>query len=153
MKVLSDYEINLSTLAIVPIFGDLCRIYDGNDIVVVKNKSTIIVNRSCHFFGSSLPDRQQTTKRLIQVATKAPIIVEESKTIIFFPTNSPRDSSCIWISYNNLDSYDKENTKRTRITFKNGVKISIPVSYNIVDNQFARCLKLEKEINKRRKSL
>ena len=38
---------------------------------------------------------------------KVPIIVEDSKLIIFFPTSSYRGNNCIWISYNNLLKYSR----------------------------------------------
>ena len=100
MKICDSYEINLSTLAVVPILGNFCRVYEKEEMFIVKGKSTSIVNSGCRFFGSSLSERQQITKRLINVSSKAPIVVEGSKMLILFPTGSPRDNSCIWISFN-----------------------------------------------------
>ena len=153
MKICDSYEINLSTLAVVPILGNFCRVYEKEEMFIVKGKSTSIVNSGCRFFCSSLSERQQITKRLINVSSKAPIVVEGSKMLILFPTGSPRDNSCIWISFNNISKYFKENARRTKIVFKDKTQISVPVSYNIVDNQISRCLKLEKELDKRRKTL
>ena len=39
--------------------------------------------------------------------------------IIFFPTTSPKSKNCIWISYNNVERYVKENDY-TKIYFKGG---------------------------------
>ena len=47
------------------------------------------------------------TKRLININSKSPIIIEESRNIIFFPLKSIREKSNIWISYNNLEKYVK----------------------------------------------
>ena len=145
-----DYEINASTLVIIPIDEEKCRVYEDDKDFIVKRHSTKIVNDSCMFFGSSLNGRQYGTKKLINVAVKAPIIIEESKKIIFFPTASPRQINCMWISYNNLVKYTK-NEDKTIFTFKNNKQIELDISYNIIDNQIVRCIKLEKAFIKRKK--
>ena len=40
---------------------------------------------------------------------KTPIVLSEYDMIIFFPTTSPKSKECIWISYNNVERYVKEN--------------------------------------------
>lgn len=146
----NEYEINASTLVILPIDEENCRVYEYDKDFVVKRHSTKIVNDSCMFFGSSLIGRQYGTKKLISVAVKAPIIIEESKKIIFFPMASPRQTNCIWISYNNLVKYSK-NGDKTIFIFKNNKQIELDLSYNIVDNQIVRCIKLEKAFIRRKK--
>ena len=145
-----EYEINASTLVILPIEEEKCRVYEYDRDFIVKRKSTKIINDSCMFFGSSLNGRQYGTKKLINVAVKAPIIIEESKKIIFFPTTSPRQDNCTWISFNNLVKYEK-NEDKTILTFKNNKQIELDLSYNIVDNQIVRCIKLVKAFIKRKK--
>ena len=36
--------------------------------------------------------------------------IEETNEIIFFPTESSKSANCIWISLNNIKSYEKSNT-------------------------------------------
>ena len=50
-----------------------------------------------------MADRLKMTNRLINIKVKAPIIVEESRNIIFFPLKSTREKNNIWISFNNLE--------------------------------------------------
>ena len=90
------------------------------------------------------------TKRLININYKSPIVIEESRSIIFFPTSLPREDDCIWLSLNAIKKYLKKEDK-TRIIFRDDTYIEIPVSYNIIDNQMARSIILEKELNKRKK--
>ena len=104
---------------------------------------------SCQFFGSSLLGRQKGTTRLIGVSHKAPIIVEESKEIIFFPTLSPRKSSCSWISLKNIDSYYNKN-KSVLIKFKNNSQLELNMSYGIIDNQILRATRLESVLRSRK---
>ena len=95
---------------------------------------------------------QISTNRLVKMASKTPIVVEESRNIIFFPLKSTREKNNIWISFNNLDTYTKDNNK-TIFTFKCGKLISLNFSYYIIDNQVTRSLILDYELNNRRKSL
>ena len=92
------------------------------------------------------------TKRLININSKSPIIVEESRNIIFFPLKSVREKCNIWISYNNLEKYIKSDY-RTIFYFKNNKQVVIDFSYYIIDNQVTRSLMLDYELKKRRESL
>ena len=146
------YEIDLSTLMLIGIDEDSTKIITKDDEFLINISSRDIINNSCKFFGSSLLERINFTKRLINISSKSPIIVEESRNIIFFPLKSTREKENIWISFNNLDKYVKFDDK-TVLYFKNGKSVSIKFSYYIVDNQVTRSLMLDYELNKRRKSL
>ena len=146
------YEINNSTLLLMPLSLQQIRVYEYEKEFIINNNIKKIIDNSCKFFGSSLIGRQEGTKNMINVSVKAPIIIEESKNIIFFPTKSPREKDCIWISYNNLIKYTKNGSK-VSLFFKNNIVIDIDVSYYIIDNQITRCIKLEKELLKRKKCL
>ena len=146
------YEIDLSTLMLIGINDESTKIVTIDNEYVIHECSKKIMDNSCRFFGSSLSDRIKVTKRLVNMASKTPIIVEESRNIIFFPLRSTRDKTNIWISFNNLEKYEKEENK-TIIYFKCGKVISLVFSYYIVDNQVTRSILLDYEMNKRRKSL
>ena len=75
-----------------------------------------------------------------------------SRNIIFFPLKSVRDKCNIWISFNNLEKYIK-NDDKTIFIFKNGKEVIIDFSYYIIDNQVTRSLMLDYEVKKRRESL
>ena len=78
--------------------------------------------------------------------------VEDSRNIIFFPLKSVREKNNIWISFSNLEKYEKED-KNTILYFKGGKKFKIDFSYYIIDNQITRSMMLDYEMNKRRKTL
>ena len=85
------------------------------------------------------------------VTHKAPILVEDSHNIIFFPTSSPRLSNCGWISLNNIDSfrpYDDESL----IRFNNNLTLQVSASNKIINNQVLRATRLESIIYKRKKT-
>ena len=123
-----------------------------DDEFILDIDSKKIMDNSCKFFGSSLSDRVNMTKRLVGIKSKSPIIVEDSRNIIFFPLKSVRDKCNIWISFNNLEKYVK-NGDRTAFVFKNNKRVVIDFSYYIIDNQVTRSLMLDYELKKRRESL
>ena len=146
------YEIDLSTVMLIGIDEFKTRVVTLDSEFIIDIDSKKIIDYSCIFFGSSLSDRINTTKRLINVKSKSPIIIEESRNIIFFPLKSTRDKCNIWISFNNLEKYVKNGDKTTFI-FKNKKQVEIDFSYYIIDNQVTRSLMLDYELKKRRESL
>ena len=146
------YEIDLSTLVLLGINDEATKIVTTENEFIVYESSKKIVDNSCRFFGSSLSDKIKATNRLVNMASKTPIVIEETRNIIFFPLRSTREKNNVWISFNNLDKYTKIANK-TELLFKNGKKVIVDFSYYIVDNQVTRSLILDYEINNRRKSL
>ena len=82
---MNSYEINSETQAIIPIGGDKSKIIESSRTLIVNQTPMKIIDRSCKYFGSSYQGRFIGTKNLIGVSHKAPIIIEETKEIIFFP--------------------------------------------------------------------
>lgn len=147
--MINSYEISQDTLAIIPIDSKKSEVIEIEDNFIVNKSATKIVDDSCRFFGSSLNGRHEGTKCLIGVNYKAPVIVEETSSMIFFPTNSPRLTDCTWISLNNIENYSKNNGK-TEIVFKNGKVIEVDVSYGSLENQVLRSTRLESILRKRK---
>ena len=146
------YEIDLSTLMLIGIDENTTKIITFDKEFIIKKSCKEIVDSSCKYFGSSLSDRIKSTNRLVKMASKTPIFIEETRNIIFFPLKSTREKVNIWISFNNLENYSK-NGDNTILNFKKNKSISIRFSYYIIDNQVTRSLILDYELNKRRKNL
>lgn len=146
------YEIDLSTLLLIGIDDNSTRIITMEDDFVENINSKKIIDETCKFFGSSMNDRIKCTSRLINITSKTPIIIEESRNIIFFPLKSTREKNNIWISFNNLEKYEK-NGRKTTFYFKSDKQITIDFSYYIIDNQVTRSMMLDYQIRKRRESL
>ena len=138
---MKEYEINEDTLALISL-DNKTKVFEKSKTFLVNKDISTIMEDSCEYFGSSLSGRQKGTEKLIGVSYKAPIIIEESKNIIFFPTNSPRSKSCNWISLNNLERYYTKNQKIV-LEFKNKQKIMLNMSFGIIDNQILRATRLE----------
>ena len=146
---MKEYEINEGTLAVISTSDESSIVYEEEKIFTVNKCANEIMEDSCAYFGSSLAGRQQGTNNLIGVTHKSPVIVEESREIIFFPTCSPRLTKCSWVSLNNIEKYYTEG-KKVIIEFKNGQKLKLNLSYGIIDNQILRATRLESVLRGRK---
>ena len=146
-----DYEINNSTLAVISIDDKCCRVLEETAEYIVNKSSFEVIDNSCKYFGSSYRGRYEGTKNLIGMNYKLPIIIEESRNIIFFPTNSPRLKDCWWISLNNIKNYYIEDEK-VYINFKNDFKLQVDISIFSLENQILRASRLESVLRSRKTS-
>lgn len=144
-----EYEINNSTLAVISIDSCSCRVLEEEAEYIVNKSSYEIIDNSCKYFGSSYQGRYEGTKNLIGMNYKLPIIIEESRNIIFFPTTSPRLDDCYWISLNKISNYTIEDDK-VYILFKNGTKIKVNISFFALENQILRASRLESVLRHRK---
>ena len=146
---MDSYEINKDTVALIPKDEKHTIVYETDDSFVVDKPTLKIVEDSCEYFGSSLEGRQVGTSALVGFTHKVPVIIEESFNIIFFPTLSPRNGECSWLSYSHIYKPDKFKDK-TVIELKNGKKIVVDVSTAIIDNQLYRCSRLKDTLELRK---
>ncbi len=138
-----DYEITFDTQVILPIDSGSSRIIEKNETYVLNVTPMQILEHSCEYFGSSLDGRKEGTKKLLGITHKSPIIVEESRKIIFFPTTSPDRDDCIWINLEKINRYYKSSQKKSIIEFKNGDIIEFDVSIGSLTNQILRASRLK----------
>jgi competence protein ComK len=147
--MLDQYEINSSTLAILPVDDLTSKVLEEEAEYYVKKPTKDIIDDSCKYFGSSLKGRNEGTKSLIGGNYKLPVVIEETRDIIFFPTSSPLGEECAWISLNNLDDYKKQN-KNSFVKFKNGSILNVDISIFSLENQILRASRLENVLRKRK---
>ena len=140
--MLNSYEINKETIAIIPISNNNSKVLEEENTININKYSSMIIDDSCRFFGSSYMGRHEGTKSLLGINYKSPIVVEESNEIIFFPTASPRVEDCHWISLKHVDKLEKNGLK-TKILFKNGQELNLNVSYGSLENQLLRATRLQ----------
>ncbi len=146
---MQNYEINSDTLAIIPLSNYKSKIIEKNNELEVDMTPMKIIDNSCRYFGSSYKGRFFGTRSLIGVSHKAPIIVEESRELIFFPTSSPRLYECAWISLKNINDY-KRTPNSSIIVFNTGYNLELDMSYGSLDNQILRAARLESVLRKRK---
>ena len=138
-------RINGKTLIIYYNNFNTVMINTDGKIIINGNFIRSILNKSCIFYGSSLNGRLKGSKDLLKCRYKLPIIISESNRLIFFPVNK-----YFWINFNMIESFEKKEN-HTIITFKNGYKRSIFVSYRVVNNQMLKCSRLWLEYFERKK--
>ena len=107
---MKEYEINESTQAIIPLGNDKSMVYEEECEYKITNSSNKIIKQNCSFYGSRYVGRCEGTKYLTGIKSKFPIIIEESRNIIFFPTSSSRNNDNSWIALNKIKNYKQKNT-------------------------------------------
>lgn len=149
---MKNYTINNETLAIIPIGNKKSKVYETSNVLIIEKSVQKIMEDSCEYYGSTYEGRRKGTVNLIGITHKAPIIVENSQCLVFFPTASPRVKECAWISLNNLDTYAPFDNDST-IRFQNNLTLKLPISSKILDNQVLRATRLESVMKKKEKLL
>ena len=91
---MDNYEINRNTLAIIPISYNKSKVIEKDNVFIINIDPINIIKYSCEYFGSTYEGRHKGTKSIMNITHKSPIIIEESKVLICFPTTSPRLNIC-----------------------------------------------------------
>ena len=79
--MLDNYEINKSTLAIIPVESNISKIYEHDSNFIINKSVADIINHSCKYFGSSYVGRYEGAKNILGVSYKLPIIIEETRPL------------------------------------------------------------------------
>lgn len=140
-SLIDEYEINPNTMAVMPLaYGSkiYSQIWELEDEFISPFKPIDIIKKSCTFFGSSYEGRKEGTRQLTGITHKAPITIDPTNFIYFFPTTSASNSKCIWISSEHILSYHRVDRGNTEVKFKNKQSKIIPVSFNSFNNQVLR---------------
>ncbi|NLC47804.1 MAG: hypothetical protein GX758_00385 [Tenericutes bacterium] len=144
-----NYEITYDTQLILPIDKNTSKVIDNGNEYIINSSALSVLEHSCEYFGSSYEGRKEGTKKLLGITHKSPIIVEESRKIIFFPTKSPESDLCIWINLEKIDKYYLVNEKKSAILFKNGDILEFDISIGSLTNQILRATRLKFVIEER----
>lgn len=146
---MDGYEINKETIALIPISNNETKIIEVSNEFIIKKNIMKLIDYSCKYFGSSFEGRYNGTKNLIGVSHKAPIIIEESTSIIFLPTSSPRVDRCSWINLNYINKF-YEHKNGTEVIFLNGKSYVFDISHLSFENQLLRATRLESVLRRRK---
>ena len=147
-----DYEINESTQLIKPVSKNKSIICEEDTEYEIDNSSNKIIKYNCSFYGSSYIGRCEGTKALAGIKSKFPIIIEESRNIIFFPTSSVRSKDSIWLSLNKIKKLKKADNGSI-VVFNNGKSVVLPISYYSLNNQYYRATMLKAKLYERKKEI
>ena len=118
-----------------------------NNSITVPYSSKKIIDNNCKLFGSSLNGRIESSKEWLGYDYKLPIIIDEIRNLVLFPTRSIDSPKNIWLSFNAIDDYNSYKDG-IELTLKNGKKVFIKESFNVFESQYIRASKLHKRIEK-----
>lgn len=135
------YEINDDTLAIIPVDNRNSKVIECNNQYVINKSAYNIMDESCQYYGSSYSGRATAAKEILKCAYKTPILVEETRKLIFFPTKSAIDENCCWFNCNTIKNIEKKG-KQSLITLKDNSQIVVNSSKLSLENQIYRSTKL-----------
>lgn len=151
-RLIEEYEITPYTLAILPVnYGNkvYSRILELEGEFISPFKPIDIINKSCEYFGASYEGRKHGTKRLIGITHKAPVAIDPSSSIFFFPTTSPLRPQCIWLSHDHVVSFSRIDQQHTTIVFRNKQTMTIHMSSSSFENQLHRTAFLKTKLVQR----
>lgn len=141
MFSLKNYIINSKTLIILPINKTKSRIIEENSELVIDKTPLRIIDESCKYYGSSYKGRVESSKEILNIKGKIPIVIGEQNNLIFFPTCSYRCDICMWICLNNIEDF-KFNEDNIILIFSCGKKRNITISKNVFNNQILKASRL-----------
>lgn len=149
------YEITPLTMAVLSHYNEqgnlISRILEVNGEHFVNMPPSKLVDEACKFFGSSLKGRQDGTSSVAGITHKAPISVDPTNGMYFYPTASPISSKCSWIAHSYVSDVNKLSGNCSEIVFNNGQKVPFDISYGSMKNQIHRTAQfrflLDKHIN------
>ena len=146
---MDSYEINRDTYAIVSVNEEVSKVLEKDDEYFINKNSYEVMEDSCEYYGSSCEGRIKGTKQILGSNYKVPIVVEESNEIIFFPTEAASNANCIWLSLNNIQSYERNNGF-TKVIFKSGKELIVKMSIASFETQLLRANRLGSILRKRK---
>ena len=138
---MDKYEVNPETMAVIGMEPNKTKIMEYQTDSILEESAYEVMDYSCCYFGSSYQGRAGS-KKMLGFNYKLPIIVEETRGIIFFPTTSPSSYDCIWLSLHSIDRVVGDS-KGTKVIFKNGKELVIPISKLSLENQILRASRLQ----------
>ena len=119
-----DYIINGETVVVLSVSDSCCRVFELEDCFEVNMSLKDIVELSCKYFGSSFNGRLDGSKYHLGDNYKLPIIIDEWRDIIIFPTKAYNSLGNYIISFNQIKDYEKIGNG-VLIYMKNGKKVKL----------------------------
>lgn len=141
------YIITKNTVLVMSVGYSCCRVYEIDKTFDVNMSLKEILELSCIHYGSSFEGRIKASKYYLNYNYKLPIIIDEYKNIIVFPTKTYDDINNSIICTNKILDYEKRDDN-ILIYLKNGNSINIEDSYKIFENQYFKALKLKMRLER-----
>lgn len=153
MNVVKDYDVNSETMALLPHYDRYANLKTivleeySHFIVPVAPKR--IIDESCRYYGASYEGRLEGIKRLMGITKKAPIAISAELGIFFFPLESPKNDTCVWLSHSHIEEIVQNEKRQTQILFTNGQSFTVAASKNQVEIKILRTAQYRHLLQKR----
>lgn len=138
----SAYEISPKTMAIVAVKNESgkinTKVMEEHSEYVIQIPPIKMIENACRYFGSSLQGRLDGTRDVCGFTYKAPITINPTSGIYFFPTNSPNDKRCSWLSHSHIKRVVPSERQRAKVLFNNDKSIIVDASTGSITNQWYR---------------
>ena len=141
------YLITKNTVLVMSVGISCCRVYELGNTFDVNMSLKDILELSCIHYGSSFEGRLKASKYYLNYNYKLPIIIDEYKNIIVFPTKTYGDIYNSIVCVNKILDYEKKDNNVV-IYLKEGTNIKINDSYKIFENQYFKALKLKMRLER-----
>ncbi|UOQ43486.1 competence protein ComK [Halobacillus salinarum] len=138
----TEYEVNPQTMALIAEYNEvgqvITKVMEKKECFYLSKYPGLVIDESCHYFGSSLEGQISGTKQVAGFTHKPPIVISSAMGMYFFPIISPKRKECSWIAHNFIRSYKAEEDQTTTLYFFNGTTVHVPVSEGMIANQVQR---------------
>ena len=101
-----EYEITSNTCALIGLSENETEVVEKHKRFVIPMRTKDLLKLSCEFYGCTLDGRIKGSQLQLGMKYKLPIIIESTNELIFFPTVSPKEAECTWISLKNIKKYE-----------------------------------------------
>ncbi|MGC4379364.1 competence protein ComK [Fictibacillus sp. Mic-4] len=157
MKKIENYDILKTTMALLPVwtkYGELhTKVVDLYGTLIIADKPLNIIKYNCVENGSSYEGKKEGTRQLTGLKSLLPIAVCEQHDIYMFPTASPKNPECIWLSLSHIYKALRKTSRSCDVLMKNGFLIPISQQKEAVESKINRAARLRSALMDRIKEL
>lgn len=104
---------------------------------MIQQKPLKVLESWANACGTGIEGSRQAFKHTQAGRQKLPVLVDPYRQVYFFPTQSPKWSSCLWINASQILSVKAEDLG-TRITFRDGSALRLPIGQRSIKRQLTR---------------
>ncbi|WP_078381512.1 competence protein ComK [Sutcliffiella halmapala] len=141
VNFVTEYEINRYTMAILSVEkgGKLySKVLEVEGELFVDLTPLMIVENSCSYYGSNYEGRKQGSRMVAGLTHKPPIAIDPMSDLYFFPTSSPKNDECNWISLHHVLESHPTTISNTYVKFMNKEEVELPLSPQSFEKQMQR---------------
>lgn len=106
--------------------------------ILVKEIPLELIKDMCKAYLCTFEGLRKATSLVLGYEKKSPIFIHSEEVICTCPTASPYSEDCIWLFPRHIEDTVKVRAAETKVIFKNGASINVPVSIHTLNKQILR---------------